>query len=232
MTWLDGLAAVCRPRPWEYRWRALPLFLSQGAAVLANVWLTGSLAMPVTRAAGLAAVVLGVAGLALRVWGVGILSAATMSSMTLSTERLVTSGVYGLVRNPLYLGDLLLFSGYAVLLPLPLAVAFIAFHVVRTRRLIAFEESHLARHHGAAYDDYVRRVPRLWPRFHAPSPATVDWREGLAASTIWAGFAAGYVAVWLAGDVWAITPFETAGFLFAALYFSRARRLQRRIAST
>jgi protein-S-isoprenylcysteine O-methyltransferase Ste14 len=217
-----------QPRPWEYKWRALPLFLSQGVAVAANFWLTGSLAMPAGRVASLVAVVLGFAGLSLRVWGVGQISAATMSSMTLATDRLVTTGVYGLVRNPLYLGDLLLFTGYALWLPAPLAVAFVAFHVVRTRRLIAFEESQLAARHGHAFADYVRRVPRLWPRLAAPSAAAVDWREGLAASSIWAGFATGYVAVWLAGDVWAITPFELAGFLLAALYFSRARRLSRR----
>jgi protein-S-isoprenylcysteine O-methyltransferase Ste14 len=220
-------SAVLRPAPWEYRWRALPMFLSQGVAVLANAWLTGSFAMPTSRLAFIS-VVLGVVGLWLRVWGVGLISASTMSSMTPSTERLVTSGVYGLVRNPLYLGDLLLFLGYALFLPLPLGVAFMAFHVVRTLRLIAFEESRLAARHGIAFDEYVRAVPRLWPRLTAAPPAAVDWREGVMASAIWAGFATGYVAVWLAGDVWAITPFEAAGFVFAALYFSRRRRPRQR----
>jgi protein-S-isoprenylcysteine O-methyltransferase Ste14 len=219
--------AVLRPYPWEYRWRALPMFLSQGVAVIANAWLTGSLAMPTSRLA-LISVVLGAIGLWLRVWGVGLITASTMSSMTPSTDRLVTSGVYGLVRNPLYLGDLLLFVGYGLFLPLPLAAAFIAFHVVRTLRLIAFEESQLAARHGAAFADYVKAVPRLWPRLAAAPPAAVDWREGVMASAIWAGFAIGYVAVWLAGDVWAITPFETAGFVFAALYFSRTRRPRQR----
>lgn len=226
-----AVAGLLRPRPWEYRWRALPLFLSQGVAVAANAWLTGSLAMPVGGAASLAAVLLGFAGLTLRVWGVGLISASTMSSMTLSTDRLVTTGIYSLVRNPVYLGDLLLFTGYGLFLPLPLAIAFIAFHVVRSLRLVALEEVQLAARYGATYADYAARVPRLWPRFAAPSPAEVDWREGCAASAIWVGFAVGYVAVWLARDVWAITPFETAGFLFAALYFSRARRLQRRALS-
>lgn len=219
--------AVLRPRPWEYRWRALPMFLSQGVAVVANAWLTGSLAMPTSRLAFIS-VVLGAVGLSLRVWGVGLISAATMSSMTLSTERLVTNGIYGLVRNPLYLGDLLLFIGYGLFLPPLLTVVFIAFHLVRTTRLISVEESQMAARHGVAYDQYVNRVPRLWPRLAKAPPAAVDWHEGLAASAIWAGFAIGYVAVWLAGDVWAITPFECAGFAFAAVYFSRTRRVARR----
>jgi protein-S-isoprenylcysteine O-methyltransferase Ste14 len=220
--------ALLRPRPWEYRWRALPMFLSQGVAVAANAWLTGSFAMPTHVPLALVSVALGFIGLGLRVWGVGLISASTMSSMTLSTERLVTAGIYGLVRNPLYLGDLLLFVGYGLFLPLPLAAAFVAFHVVRTLRLIVFEESQLAERHGAAFDDYLRGVPRLWPRLAAAPAAAVDWREGVMASAIWAGFAIGYVAVCLAGDVWAITPFETAGFVFAALYFSRTRRMLRR----
>jgi protein-S-isoprenylcysteine O-methyltransferase Ste14 len=229
-TWLPASwwRAVWQPRAWEYRWRALPMFLTQGLAVLANAWWTGSLAMPVTPARGAVAVVLGALAVWLRVWGVGLISSATMVSMSLATDRLVTSGVYGLVRNPLYLADLLLFLGYACFLPLPIGIAFMAFHLGRTLRLIAFEESQLAARHGSAFAEYVARVPRLWPRAAKPPAAAVDWREGLAASAIWVGFAAGYVAVWLAGDVWAITPFETAGFAFAALYFSRARRLLRR----
>lgn len=217
-----GWSTLLVARPWEYRWRAVLMFGSQGVAILANAWLTASLAMPTSRLA-VASVALGFVGLWLRVWGVGLISAQTMVSMTLSTDRLITTGIYGLVRNPLYLGDLLLFTGYALFLPWTLGVAFVVFHVVRTLRLIGFEEARMRESHPGAYDAYARRVPRLLPTLAPPPPAPVNWAEGLAASAIWAGFAIGYVAVWLAGDVWAITPFETAGFLFAAVYFSRSR---------
>jgi protein-S-isoprenylcysteine O-methyltransferase Ste14 len=217
-----------RVRPWEYRWRALPLFLSQGVAILLNAWLTGTFAMPISSSVGMAAVVLAAIGVWLRVWGTGQISTATMMSMTVSTDRLVTAGIYGLVRNPLYLADLLVFGGYALFLSPLLAAAFFVFHVVRTLRLIAFEESRLSARFGVAYDDYRRRVPKLVPRVAAPPEADVDWLEGLAANAIWAGFAVGFIAVWLARDVWALTPFETAGFVFAAFYFARARRLPRR----
>ncbi len=186
--------------------------------------------MPVSHIAGLMAVVLGCTGLWLRVWGVGMISAETMVSMKISTDRLVTDGVYGLVRNPLYLGDLLLFLGYSVLLTPLVGAAFITFHIVRTLRLIWFEEATMSSRYGAEFAAYVRQVPRLLPRFARASPARVDWREGIAASAIWAGFAVGYVAVLIVGDVWALAPFETAGFLAAAVYFSRARRAVRRSA--
>jgi protein-S-isoprenylcysteine O-methyltransferase Ste14 len=216
------------PRHSEYRWRALPMFLSQGVAVLLNAWLTGTFAMPISSSVGLAAVVLAAVGLWLRVWGTGQISTAVMMSMTVSTDRLATTGIYGLVRHPLYLGDLLIFGGYALFLVRPLGVAFFVFHVVRALRLIAFEESQLSQRHGVVFDEYRRRVPKIVPRLAVPPPAVVDWLEGLAASAIWAGFASGFVAVWLARDVWALTPFETAGFMFAAFYFARARRLTRR----
>jgi len=228
MTKPAGPALYLRPHPSEYRWRALPMFLSQGVAVVLNAWFTGTFEMPVASGAGFAAVVLAAAGLWFRVWGTGQISTATMMSMTVSTDRLVTTGIYGLVRNPLYLCDLLIFGGYALFLYPPLGLAFFLFHVLRTLRLIAFEESRLSAQYGAVFDEYRRRVPKLVPRLAAPPPAVVDWFEGLAASTIWAGFAAGFVAVWLARDVWAITLFETAGFVFAAFYFTRVRRLPQR----
>jgi protein-S-isoprenylcysteine O-methyltransferase Ste14 len=199
------------------------MFGSQAVAVAANAWITGSLAMPTPRLAWLSPVLAGI-GLWLRVWGVGQISAATMVSMSISTERLITGGIYGVVRHPLYLGDLLVFLGYALFLPLPLGASFMAFHLLRTWRLVGYEERLLRQRHGDEHERYQRLVPALWPRFVRPSPARVNWAEGFVASAIWVGLTVGYVAVWRAGDVWAITPYETAGFLFAAVYFSRIRR--------
>jgi protein-S-isoprenylcysteine O-methyltransferase Ste14 len=47
-----------------------------------------------------------------RVWGTAVLSGATMVSMSASTERLIVGGPFGLVRHPMYLGDLLIFPSY------------------------------------------------------------------------------------------------------------------------
>jgi protein-S-isoprenylcysteine O-methyltransferase Ste14 len=206
------------------------MFLSQGVAILLNAWMTRTFAMPVSSSAGLAAAILAAIGLWLRVWGTGQISAATMMSMSVSTDRLVTTGIYSLVRHPLYLGDLLIFGGYALFLFPPLGAVFVVFHVARVLRLIAFEESQLSARYGAVFDEYCRRVPKLLPRLAIPPPAVVDWLEGLAASTIWAGFASGFIAVWLARDVWALTPFEAAGFVLGGFYLARARRFPRRVA--
>lgn len=77
------------------------------------------------------------------------------------TRALVTTGIHGWTRNPIYLGMFLLYGGIAVaaqsvwtlLLTLPLAVT-IRYGVV------AREEAYLERLFGPAYLDYQARVRR------------------------------------------------------------------------
>ncbi len=80
---------------------------------------------------------------------------------------LVSSGPYGHVRNPLYLANMLLYTGFSLasgaLLPwLPLAV--VVFFTFQYGMIISLEEGTLREKFGEAYDEYCRRVPRLWPR--------------------------------------------------------------------
>jgi protein-S-isoprenylcysteine O-methyltransferase Ste14 len=91
------------------------------------------------------------------------------------TEQLVVGGLYRYVRNPMYLAVLSTIAGQALLLGqlallvygCAVAVAFVAF--VR-----GYEEPVLRRRYGAAYDDYLRDVPGLWPR--RPARRTRDRR--------------------------------------------------------
>ncbi|MXV62511.1 isoprenylcysteine carboxylmethyltransferase family protein [Natronorubrum sp. JWXQ-INN-674] len=90
-------------------------------------------------------------------------------SPTHETEDLVTGGVYAHLRNPMYVGVLLLIGGQAVryksLHVLWWAVVcWLGFH----RRIIEYEEPRLLEAHGAAYEDYFEEVPRWVPRLHPP----------------------------------------------------------------
>jgi hypothetical protein len=83
-------------------------------------------------------------------------------------QELTTTGPYAHVRNPLYLGSILIAAGFAVALEswavgLALAVMFIAIYVP----VIASEERFL-RATFPEFSDYCARVPRLLPRL---SPA-------------------------------------------------------------
>jgi len=77
------------------------------------------------------------------------------------TTALVTTGIHGLSRNPLYVGLYLFYAGFAILansiaalvLMLPLAI------VIR-HGVVAREETYLERKFGDAYLAYKARVPR------------------------------------------------------------------------
>lgn len=102
--------------------------------------------------------------------GVGI-SQATMGSSwrvgvdTSEKTALVTKGIFGFVRNPIYTAMVLAILGLVVLVPSPLAfvtlVALVLSLQVQVRRV---EEPYLLAQHGDAYRSYATRVGRFWPR--------------------------------------------------------------------
>lgn len=87
--------------------------------------------------------------------------AATPVPTNRPTRALVTTGIHGWTRNPIYLGMFLIYGGIGVaahspwvlVLALPLAIL-IRYGVV------AREEAYLSRRYGNAYLDYKRRVRR------------------------------------------------------------------------
>jgi protein-S-isoprenylcysteine O-methyltransferase Ste14 len=79
--------------------------------------------------------------------------------------RLVVRGLYRRVRNPMYVGVLLVVAGWALyyrsIRVIEYAVALaVLFHVF----VVFVEEPLLRRRFGAAYDDYTRTVGRWVPR--------------------------------------------------------------------
>ena len=81
-------------------------------------------------------------------------------------KELVAVGFYRYVRNPMYVGVLLILIGHFLWFGFwwLLAYALLAFVVVHLF-VTQYEEPTLKRKFGAAYEDYLRRVPRWIPRF-------------------------------------------------------------------
>lgn len=113
--------------------------------------------------AGVAAGALILAGEGLRIWSVGF-SGRTTRAKSLQAPALATTGPYGVVRNPIYVGNFLLGLGF-VLLPRVgwLVVAYVVFFAVQYSLIVSIEEAFLAEKFGEAYRAYTARVRRFVP---------------------------------------------------------------------
>jgi protein-S-isoprenylcysteine O-methyltransferase Ste14 len=83
-------------------------------------------------------------------------------------KELVAVGFYRYVRNPMYVGILLMLAGYFLWfgywsLLIYTMIAFVIVHLFVT----LYEEPTLKREFGASYEEYLKRVPRWIPRFKA-----------------------------------------------------------------
>ncbi len=93
----------------------------------------------------------------------GILIRAVASGHVEKNRVLATSGPYAYVRNPLYLGSIVIGIGFAIAArDVWVAIAIILLFVVIYVPVIRSEEAFL-RGQFPDYDDYARRVPSLLP---------------------------------------------------------------------
>ena len=95
-------------------------------------------------------------GEALRTWSSGVI---------VKTKELSTEGPYGLVRNPLYVGNFLIGLGVAIMGGRWLFVpVFLGVFLPVYSGLVAKEEKRLLELYGEAFEEYCRAVPRFVPR--------------------------------------------------------------------
>ena len=103
-----------------------------------------------------------IVGLGLEAWAAGLFQRArTAVQPWKPSTALVTTGVYGISRNPIYLGFAITYLALATGLDSPLAIILLVPCLfVVDRFVIQREERYLQARFGAAYDDYRRRVRR------------------------------------------------------------------------
>ena len=90
-------------------------------------------------------------------------AAPTVHDQTSDGQRVIDTGIYGVVRHPLYAGNLVTFSGLAVWLGSYAALAGVAVMLAFTVARIGIEEREL-RQRLPSYAEYARRVrARLIP---------------------------------------------------------------------
>lgn len=127
-----------------------------------------------------AAVPILVAGQGLRFWAAGMIP--KYRTLTLDAPKLITTGPYSFVRNPLYLGNGIMGCGWALALGWWWLAAFAAaFGVIYSAIIIPYEEAFLAKKFGAEYERFLRSTPQL-----VPDPVKAASALGDLASVDWA----------------------------------------------
>jgi protein-S-isoprenylcysteine O-methyltransferase Ste14 len=134
----------------------IPLYIATGAAPLVR-WTPD-------RIAGVALVVVG--------WGILLWCTVEFVRRGLGTPsphrsptKLVVSGLFRFVRNPMYVGVVIAIEGFALAMhssgtALYGILVAIAFHL----RVVLYEEPRLTREFGDEFRSYRARVPRWIPR--------------------------------------------------------------------
>jgi len=143
--------------------RALLAFLALPGIVAFAIpiwWLVSTSHTELVHPLGLLPLLVGCAGLVWCVHDFYVFGKGTLAPWS-PPRHLVVAGLYRYSRNPMYVSVLLILLGWPIsfevrgLYGYAIMVA-VAFHL----RVVLGEEPWLARTHGAAWDDYVRRVRR------------------------------------------------------------------------
>jgi protein-S-isoprenylcysteine O-methyltransferase Ste14 len=114
------------------------------------------------------------AGELVRMWGVHHIGSVSRTR----SERLgplIDHGPFAKVRNPLYIGNILLWLGFAVSARLPwLAPVIFVLLALEYHAIVRWEEQLLVSRMGESYRDYLQRVPRWLPNLTGQSTSGHD----------------------------------------------------------
>jgi protein-S-isoprenylcysteine O-methyltransferase Ste14 len=117
-----------------------------------------------TRKGWIIAAVLILVGEVIRIAGVSAAGTVTRRRSR-NVQRLVTYGIFSWMRNPLYVGNFLIWIGFVVgsgvLWFIPLAIVLFA---IEYTLIVRYEEGVLESIFGQEYVDYKARTPRWFPR--------------------------------------------------------------------
>ncbi len=117
---------------------------------------------------------------ALRTWAAAYLRPEVIHSKKLESDALVADGPFRHVRNPLYLGTVLLGAGFGLLYSVAGFAVIVGSLALLSLRLILREEAELTQSQGESYRAYLREVPRLIPSFTPrlpPGDTDANWSK-------------------------------------------------------
>ena len=172
---------------------------------------------PPSTALAAAGVAVTALGELLRLWGVHHIGAISRTRSD-RLGPLVASGPFARLRNPLYVGNIALWVGFALTARLVwLAPAIVLLLGLEYHAIVRWEERLLESRLGDAYRDYASRVPRWFPTLNrgarkerretdlsaisassAVKRESFSWRETLFSERgTFVAIAAGYLLLWI-----------------------------------
>ena len=106
-------------------------------------------------------------GESIRIWGVSWAGSETRTTGGVGGSFLVISGPFAHVRNPLYVGNILIYTGLGImsyaLFPY-LQILGLVFFYFQYKIIVDEEEQYLEKTYGKDYEDYRHNVPKFFPR--------------------------------------------------------------------
>ena len=224
---------------WFFRWRSflpliiVPLFLielrystyPENSHLLDRLW-------------ELFCLTISLAGLGIKIYTAGLAGQGTFVR-TISTARekeLNTTGMYSIVRHPLYLGNFVIWAGI-VLFPHSFALAafcLLAFFLLY-ERIIHAEEAFLVEKFGTAYTEWAQKTPMFVPRFKFWRKSALPFSWQTALTREYPGFfaiIASFTAIEIFGDrfykgKWEFDPMWVIIFCTGLLVFVTFRTLKK-----
>jgi protein-S-isoprenylcysteine O-methyltransferase Ste14 len=112
-------------------------------------------------------VVLVALGESMRFWGVAYAGSLTRVTGSVGAPEVIVAGPFAYVRNPLYVGNILTYIGVGVMsnAMFPwLICAAAAYFAFQYFQIVLAEEEFLLNEFGAEYVEYIKNVPRFFPR--------------------------------------------------------------------
>lgn len=123
----------------------------------------------------------------LRLWSVAIAGSETRTTGPVGGTHLITTGPFAYVRNPLYVGNMLIYTGVGMmsnaLFPWLMIVA-LGYFFFQYFLIVSLEEEHLSTAFGETFRLYFAAVPRFIPRLTpyaggASGQPELNWSKGL-----------------------------------------------------
>ncbi len=140
----------------KYRsYTPIPFLVLSIAYINANVWSI------------IAGFLIALCGELIRLWGVSWAGSETRTTGNVGGTFLIISGPFARVRNPLYVGNILMYVGLGLMsyafFPW-LQIAGLVFFYIQYSFIVSEEENYLRKTFGQEFDNYVQKVPGFFPR--------------------------------------------------------------------